>query len=79
MTARRTLWWTLTILLTLALAAATTFAIWQEIRARRPTPADSLQSRQTVLEVAKTSAVKILSYAPQDVESQLTKIGRAHV
>jgi Mce-associated membrane protein len=71
-TARRTLWWTLTVVLTLAVLAATTLDAWQLIRASRPTPADSAQARQTVLEVAKTSTAKMLSYTPENVESQLT-------
>lgn len=71
MTARRALWWTLAVGLALAMIAVTTFGTWQLIRATRPTPADSAELRQVVLDVAKSSTTKMLSYTPDDVESQL--------
>jgi len=72
MTIRRILWWTLTVVLALLTVTTTAFGTWQLIRASQPTPADSIQARQTVLDVAKTSTVKLLSYSPDNVESQLT-------
>jgi Mce-associated membrane protein len=70
-TARRALWWTLTVVLALAVTGASSFGVWQLTRTRVPRPADSTQARQAVLDSAKTSAVKVLSYTAENVDAQL--------
>ena len=76
MRARRALWWTMTAMLALAVAATTTFGAWQLIRANQPTPADSALARQVVLDVAKSSTAKLLSYTPQNVDSELSNAAK---
>ena len=71
MRTRHALWWTLTAMLALALVVTTVFGTWQLIRANQPTPADSAPARQIVLDTAKTSTAKMLTYSPQNVESEL--------
>jgi Mce-associated membrane protein len=71
MAARRgALWWSLTVVLALAVLATAGFGAWQAVRAEPVPPADSAQARQVVIDVAKSSAVKMLSYTPENVETQ---------
>lgn len=70
-TGRRVLWWLGTVVLAVAVLGAAGFGIWQVVQVVRGTPADSAQARQVVLDVAKTSTVKLLSYTPDTVEAQL--------
>ncbi|GJF17813.1 hypothetical protein NGTWS0302_16740 [Mycolicibacterium cyprinidarum] len=69
MISRRALWWMLVVVLTVAVAGAASFGTWQLVR---PIPADSTQLRQTVIDIAKSSTVKLLSYTPQNVDSLRT-------
>ncbi|WP_445169952.1 hypothetical protein ACTXG7_11930 [Mycolicibacterium sp. Dal123E01] len=67
------------------MAAAITFGAGQLNRANQPTatatstpppapaPADSTQARQVVMDVAKTSVVKLLSYTPENVDTTLNE------
>jgi Mce-associated membrane protein len=70
-TGRRVLWWVLTVVLAVGLLGAAGFGAWQVVHAVQGAPADSAQARQGVADVAKTGAVKLLSYKPDTVEDQL--------
>jgi Mce-associated membrane protein len=68
---RRVLWWLLTVVLLVGVVGAAGFGGWQAAQAVRGAPADSAQARQVVVDVAKSSTIKLLTYTPDTAEVQL--------
>jgi Mce-associated membrane protein len=68
---RRAAWWATVVILTVAMLAALGIGLWQAVEARQLERADDSAERRTVLEFAESTTVSLLSYTPDDVESQL--------
>lgn len=74
MTARRSLWWALTIALTLGLVGATAFGVWQWVR---PLPADSVEAREAIMDIARVRAVDALNSMVRDDQAKVTAEAKA--
>jgi len=69
--ARRARWWTLIVGLVLAIVATATIGGWQAVKGRELDNAASAAARQTVLDTARSTVIKLLSYKPDTVEADL--------
>jgi Mce-associated membrane protein len=68
---RRAAWWTTVVVLIIAVVSTLAIGLWQAVEGRQIERAQDDSARQTVIDVAKSTAIKMLSYKPDTVEAQL--------
>jgi Mce-associated membrane protein len=68
---RRLAWWTTVIVLIAAMLSALGIGLWQAVEGRQIEQAQDAAARESVLEVAKSTTIAMLSYKPDTVEAQL--------
>ena len=69
---RRVAWWTTVIVLIAATLSALAIGLWQAVEGRQIERAQNASARESVLEVARSNTITMLSYQRDTVEAQLT-------
>lgn len=67
----RRAWWVRVVILAVAVGVALGMGIWQTMDARRIDQAADAPARKAVVEAAQSTVVTLLSYTPDNAETQL--------